>query len=462
MTIQDIDLAERPGPKYRAIADALAAQIADGSLAAGAQLPTHRELAWKLGVTVGTVSRAYAEIARRGLLSGEIGRGSYVRTGPRVEDLPSGAVTKPGIINLSHNFPSPGAERAALARTLAEMAANPDTAALLDYQPEAGLAAHRMAGAAWIGRQGWAVDPARIVITAGGQHAILTVFASLTRPGDRIVTEALSYQGIKPAITQLGLRAEGLAMDENGLIPKAFERAARSGGVRALYCMPTLHNPTTATLPEDRRRDIAAIALRHGIAIVEDDIYGPFHGGPPLTPLTAFAGELGYYLTSLSKTVAPGLRTGYVLAPADRVENVSTAVRASCWMAPPLMAEIATRWITDGTAERVLESHKTAAAERQAIAARILPGAVYLSPPGSLHLWLDLPEPWRAGDFVAAMRDQGVAIAAAETFAIGRASAPHAVRVCLGTPHRIADLETGLTRIAAALGNPTAPAMMQV
>ena len=462
MTIQDIDLAERPGPKYRAIADALAAQIADGTLAAGTQLPTHRDLAWKLGVTVGTVSRAYAEIARRGLVSGEIGRGSYVRTGARAEDLPHEAAGSPGIINLSHNFPSPGAERAALAQTLAEMAANPGSGALLDYQPEAGLAAHRAAGAAWIGRHGWDVDPARVIVTAGAQHAILTVFASLTRPGDRIVTEALSYQGIKPAITQLGLRAEGLAMDEHGLIPEAFERTARSGGIRALYCMPTLHNPTTATLPEERRQEIASIALRFGIAVVEDDIYGPFHEGPAMTPLAALAGEQGYYLTSLSKTVAPGLRTGYVVAPAGRVENVSTAVRASCWMAPPLMAEIATRWISDGTADRVLDSHKAAAAERQVLARRILAGADYRTPPGSLHLWLELPEPWRAVDFVAAMRDQGVAIAAAETFAIGRGSAPHAVRVCLGMPHRIADLETGLTRISAALANPTAPAMMQV
>ncbi|MDA0663006.1 MAG: PLP-dependent aminotransferase family protein, partial [Proteobacteria bacterium] len=372
MTIQDIDLAERPGPKYRAIADALAAQIADGTLAAGTQLPTHRDLAWKLGVTVGTVSRAYAEIARRGLVSGEIGRGSYVRTGARAEDLPHEAAGSPGIINLSHNFPSPGAERAALAQTLAEMAANPGSGALLDYQPEAGLAAHRAAGAAWIGRHGWDVDPARVIVTAGAQHAILTVFASLTRPGDRIVTEALSYQGIKPAITQLGLRAEGLAMDEHGLIPEAFERTARSGGIRALYCMPTLHNPTTATLPEERRQEIASIALRFGIAVVEDDIYGPFHEGPAMTPLAALAGEQGYYLTSLSKTVAPGLRTGYVVAPAGRVENVSTAVRASCWMAPPLMAEIATRWISDGTADRVLDSHKAAAAERQVLARRIL------------------------------------------------------------------------------------------
>lgn len=462
MTISEIDLTVRRGPKYRAIADALTEQIADGTLSAGTRLPTHRDLAWKLGVTVGTVSRAYAEISRRGLINGEIGRGSYVRGRSKAEDLPRALQPASGIINLSHNFPSPGAEHQALALTLAEMARDDSSGAFLDYQPEAGLESHRTAGAAWIGRQGWKVDPSHIVLTAGAQHAILTVLASLTRPGDRILSEALSYQGIKPAITQLGLRAEGLTMDEDGLIPDAFEQAAQAGNIRALYCMPTLHNPTTSTLPEERRHAIAAIAIRYGVAIIEDDIYGPFYKGPPLTPLAALAGEQGYYLTSLSKTVAPGLRTGFVVAPPSKVENIAAAVRASCWMAPPLMAEISTRWISDGTADRILESHKTAAAERRIRAGRILAGADYLAPPGSLHLWLELPEPWRAADFVATMRDQGVAIAAAETFAIGRANAPHAVRVCLGMPHRIEDMETGLDRIAAALGNPTAPSNMQV
>jgi DNA-binding transcriptional MocR family regulator len=227
--------------------------------------------------------------------------------------------------------------------------------------------------------------------------------------------------------------------------------------------MPTLHNPTTSTMPEARRREIAEIAVRYSVPLIEDDIYSGFYEDADLPPLAALAEGFGYYLTSLSKTVAPGLRTGFVVAPdAAAAERVAAAVRASCWMAPPLLAEISARWITDGTALRVLENHRQSASERRALARRILGNADYHAPPGSLHVWLNLPEPWRAGDFVATLRDQGVAIAAAETFAIGRASAPHAVRVCLGTPHRIADLETGLTRIAEALGNPTAPAIMKV
>lgn len=463
MTILDIDLNRRTGPKYRAIADSLAGQIAEGSLPPGTRLPPHRELAWKLGVTVGTVSRAYAEMTRRGLLNGEVGRGSFVRAEPVVEDIPHLRIHPGGLIDLSLNFPTPGAEREALAATLVAMAGDAATGALLDYQPEVGLERHRRAGARWIAAGERPVDPDRVVVTAGAQHAIMTVLATLTRPGDRIATEALSYQGIKPIVTQLGLRAEGLAMDQDGLLPDDFERAARDGNIRALYCLPTLHNPTTATMPETRRREIAAIAVRHEVPVLEDDIYRAFYEGIDLPSLAMLAGRFGYHITSMSKTVAPGLRTGYVIAPDDAMaERIGGTLRASCWMAPPLLAEVSARWIEDGTALRILENHRESAAARRVLARRILGNADYLVPAGSLHVWLNLPEPWRAGDFVAAMRDRGVAIAAAETFAIGRASAPHAVRICLGTPPRIEDLETGLSRIAEGLGNPTAPSVMQV
>ncbi len=237
-------------------------------------------------------------------------------------------------------------------------------------------------------------------------------------------------------------------------------RAARDGGVRALYCMASMHNPTTATMSETRRRDIAAIALNHGIAVIEDDIYGAFQN--PVRPLSDHAGARGYYLTGLSKTVAPGLRIGYIVAPVDKVDALGASVRASCWMAPPLMAELASRWIASGMADTIMASHRRSATDRQALAQNILKGADFQSPPGSLHLWLHLPEPWRAGEFVAAMRQQGVAIAAAETFAIGRGSVPHSVRICLGAPRQVDDLETGLRRIAETLENPATPLPIRV
>lgn len=452
MTILDVDLAGRSGPKYRAIADALADAIADGSLAPGDRLPTQRDLAWKLGVTVGTVSRAYAEIERRGLLSGEIGRGTFVRAGPVAEDLPLRRFEESAeTIDLTLNFPAPGCERSAIARTLRDMADDPALCGLLDYQPDSGLPAHRAAGAAWIERRGLTAPPHQVIVTAGAQHAILATLAALSRPGDRLLTERLSYQGIKPAAAMLGLRLDAAAMDHEGLTPDGIERAAGETGARLLYCTPTLQNPTAATMSDTRKQAIADVATRHDLTIIEDDIYGHLLDAPGPLPLAAFAPDCAIYLTSLSKAVAPGLRIGYAVAPQPLVERLGAAVRASCWMATPLAAEIATRWITDGTADEILRDHRQSSERRRRLAEAKLQGFSFVAPPGSLHVWLELPEPWRAAEFVAAAQGKGVNIAPAETFAVGRGSIPHAVRICLGTPRDEAALSRGLDILVSLL-----------
>lgn len=462
MTIVNVDFEKSSGPKYRVIAAALSEAIADGRLSAGARLPTQRELAWQLGVTVGTVSRAYAEIERRGLLSGEIGRGTYVRSGPPTQDLPMRPVVPAAMIDLTLNFPAPGDERIALGKALSDIAEDPRHGMLMDYQPDTGLAAHRAAGAAWIGRRGWPVDPNEVVVTAGAQHGIVASLAALTRPGDRILTEALTYQGIKPASSMLGLRLDGVSMDAEGLRPDALEKAIRETGARLLYCMPILHNPTTISMSEQRKKDIAAIAVEHDLTIIEDDIYGILLDRPGPKPLAMYAPNNTIYVTSLSKAIAPGLRIGFVVPPEGSVERIGAAVRASCWMAAPLMAEVAARWIADGTADQILENHRIVAEARRLRAVSYLEGLDVDAPAGSLHLWLHLPEPWRAAEFVTVARKQGVAVAPAETFAVGRGNVPHSVRICLGTPRDEATLDAGLAMISDILKNADASLAMIV
>lgn len=462
MTILNLRIENRPGPKYRAIAAALAEAISEGTLAPGDKLPTQRDLAWQLGVTVGTVSRAYAEIERRGLLSGEIGRGTYVRKGSALSDLPMRPRAPEELIDLTLNFPAPGSEREMLKAALAAISSDPRSGELMDYQPDAGLPAHRAAGAAWIARRGWQVEPDNVIVSAGAQHGILSSLAALTRPGDRILTERLTYQGVKPASSMLGLRLEGLPMDEEGLNPEAFERAVGETGARILYCMPTLHNPTTVTMSEARKKEIAAIAMQHDVLIIEDDIYGILLKAPGPAPLACYAPQNTIYVTSLSKAIAPGLRIGYVVPPANIVEHIGSAVRASCWMAAPLMAEVATRWILEGQADAILDNHRMVAETRRLRAVSILEGATIDAPTGSLHVWLHLPDPWRAAEFVDVCRKRGVAVASAETFAVGRGDIPHAVRICLGTPREEAILDAGLNVVAELLSNADASLSMIV
>ena len=443
-------LEGRIGPRYIAIAEALAEDMSAGRFAAGERLPTHRDLAWRLGVTVGTVSRAYAEAQRRGLVSGEVGRGTFVRAAmPReAQVMAAPGETEPGFIDLNFNFPPSGGEDQALRATLSALATAPESANLLRYQSHAGLPAHRAAASQWLARGGLDAPPERIAITAGAQHAILVTFAALTRPGDRILTEALTYPGVQLAARMLGLRLDGLPLDGEGLLPEAFETACRNNDVKALYCIPTLQNPTTVTLPEARRRAIAEIATRYGVAIVEDDIFRLMTPEAP-PPISNFAPERGYFLTSLSKTTAPGLRIGFVAAPEGGFDKITAALRTTCWMATPLTAEIAARWIRDGTAARILQTRRAEMSARRRQVLTALRGHRVECPDGSLHIWLHLPEPWRSADFTAEARRRGVGVTPAEAFAVGRSHLTHAVRLCHGAP---ASRET-LDRALAVVGD---------
>jgi DNA-binding transcriptional MocR family regulator len=443
-------LADYRGPRYRAIAEALAEDVRRGALAAGARLPTHRDLAWRLKVTVGTVSRAYAEAERRGLIAGEVGRGTFVRL-PVLPPLRFHAEPPSAdFIDLSVHRPRAADEATLLAEALRQLAGAGELAALMEYQPHAGRAAERAAGARWIERSGGlAASPGQVVVTASGQHAMATILAAVTEPGDTLAVEALTYPGIRAAASLFHLKVVPLALDEHGLVPAALAAACRNGRVRAAYVLPTLHNPTTAVMPLERRRALAEVAMRHEVMLIEDDVYG-FLLEAPLPPLASLAPQHAFYLTSTSKSFVPALRVGYAHCPAAFVERVADAIRATTYTAPPLMARIASRWIEDGTGERLVAEKRAEAARRQALARRFFAEQTYRTHPAAAHLWLTLPEPWRAEEFAAAVRHRGVGVTPAAAFAAGR-HIPNAVRVCIGAPASLAELERGLERLVEVL-----------
>src|ERR1700731_3403793 len=355
------DLERFAGPRYRAIAEALAADIREGWLTPGTPLPTHRDLAWRLRVTIGTVSRAYAEAERRGLIAGEVGRGTFVRPPAGAAAIMPGDILgetrDPDFIDLTINRPCAAGEGAAMAAALVRLAAETDLATLLDYQAPAGRREGRVAGATFLQKCGVATTPEQVVATAGGQHAMFCVIGALTRPGDTLAVEALTYPGLRALASLLHLRLTPITLDEEGLIPEALDAACRAAPVRALYTMPTLHNPTTRTMPVTRREALAEVARRHDLALIEDDVYG-FLLDAPLPPLVHFAPERAFYITSASKSLMPALRIGFVHAPKAQVEPIAAAVRDTIYSAPPLMARIAARWIADGTAERLAEEKR--------------------------------------------------------------------------------------------------------
>lgn len=454
MTIWLPQIENGATPLYLAIADALQRDLESGVLSAGTRLPTHRDLAEYLGVTVGTVSRAYAEAGRRGLTNGEVGRGTFVR-GAAIEDhgwAAAPASEAGGVIDLSLATPwvIPG-EGDLLAKTLREIADERSLDGLLRYDPESATLAQRTAAAAWITRTGMTATPEQTIVTVGAQHSMTVLFSTLLRPGDTVLVGELTYPGMKGIAQMLGLRIRGVAMDEEGLLPDALDVACHESTPKALYCVPTIQNPTGAIMSQERRKEIARVARSHDLLIVEDDVHAFLLDSAP-RPLSLAAPERSIHLSTISKSVTFGLRTGFIVAPEPLVERIRAGVRSTIWMPSPLTTELTARWLQDGTADHIAAIKREEVRARNALVREVLGSRYDLSGhEAALHFWLRLPEPWRSDECVGQARQRGVLVAGAEAFAVGRGDVPHAVRVCIGSVPRREDLKRGLEILGEVL-----------
>ena len=435
-------LTHRSGPTVRRLLEDLEETIREGRLEPGDRLPPHRELADSLGLSVGTVSRAYTLAKEQGLITGTVGRGTFVAAA-------GDAVPEPeGEIDLTQNFIrwDPGES---VARLLSAAIRDlTDVRTLMEaYTEPAGRFDHRQAAARWTERRDLAASADQMILTSGAQHGMFAALAALTQPGDTIATESVSYPGIKTIAAQLQLRLAGLPMDTEGLLPEALDRLCASEPVRVLYTIPTIQNPTGALMSEDRRETIADIARRRKITILEDDIYSFLVDRPP-PPIAAFAPERSYLVTSLSKSVFPGLRLGFVVCPPGTAGAVADKVRLSVLTVSPLSAAIGTGWLEDGTAERIMAWKRAEVRWRWRMATEFL-GLPENNGYAAAHLWLSLPGSMAPRDFVARVRSRGVLLASAEAFAVDEAAAPRAVRICLGGPGSRARLQRALETVKA-------------
>ncbi|MGI9507740.1 MAG: PLP-dependent aminotransferase family protein, partial [Geminicoccaceae bacterium] len=378
MTIWCPDLSIHPGPRYKALAEAIDNAIGDGELEPGRKLPPQRDLAYRLGVTVGTVSRAYALAEQRGLVRGEVGRGTFVHSAETGKSFRNPVVDGDSdLIKLTVNTQPDISIQQKVANGLNMLAnARPPVGELMNYTPRVGLDPHRDAAARWASRVGVTFLPERTLITGGAHQAIAVALSGLAKPGETVLCEQLVYSGFKRVATRLGLKLRGVALDQEGLCPDALEAAARDSDAKVLLSNPTIHNPTTSTMSETRRQAIAACLERHDLILVEDDVYGQLEQDRP-PPLVALAPERTVYITTASKIVAPNLRFGVLIAPArlfDRLADAQSDLFLTC---PTLMAALFTQWLDDGTAEQLIGRQRAEAAARQTLAAECLEGISY-------------------------------------------------------------------------------------
>ncbi|MCK0197223.1 PLP-dependent aminotransferase family protein [Ancylobacter sp. 6x-1] len=463
------DLSRSDRPRYVALADAIAEDVTAGRLAAGDRLPPQRALAKALDIDFTTVARGYVEAQKRGLVESRVGQGTFVLRQRREPPRPVG----PAMVDLTMNLPPEPDDPVLLQRMqqgLAEVGR--DLVGLLRYQSFGGAPADKAAALGWLGRRGLAPAPERVFVTPGAHAALLGILTLLAKPGEVVLCEALTYPGLRALAARLRLDLVGLPMDEEGIVPDALAQACRALRPRALYLNPTLHNPTTLTLPAPRREALAEVVRGHGVPLIEDDAYGfiPPEGPPPFA---ALAPELTWHVAGLAKCIGAGLRAAYVVAPEARAGWPFAAVlRAGNVMASPLTVALATRWIEDGTADALLRFIREESAARQKIAAEVLAQAQL--PPGSVradplafNLWLELPQPWSRAAFAQHMQASGGQATGGQGGAIGVVGSdvfaadgrpPEAVRICLGGPVDRATLRGALDYMAHTLADSPAAA----
>lgn len=432
MSIIGNALANGQGPKYLRLALALQSAIQSGAIAQGAKLLPHRVFADALAVTPGTVSRAYSELERLGLVVARVGDGTYVhsRQQERVRDAGfRNFVDAPALCHdMSRNMHIPGQEAALLARDLAQLSQSPRALQeLMLYTPDTGLPHHRQAGARWLAHGEFAPSADQVLCVNGSQHGLLCALMALVRPGDTLVTEQLTYPGLAGLARFLGIKLIDVAMDDEGVVPESLEDACRANRVTAMYCTPTIQNPTTAVMSPARRRAIASICREHNLMVIEDETHGVLMEDRPL-PLSYFAPERSVLISSLSKAVAAGLRAGFLHVPAPLVSRQAAAIRASSWMAAPLGLEIASRWIEDGTARALLRQQIAEIERRKALVSNLLEGLNYRTHDHSPHFWIEVPAPWRSAEVEHHLRRRHHLISIAEAFSVGRGAVPHFVR----------------------------------
>lgn len=441
------------GPaRYVQLADAIAEAIANGTLQDGARLPPQRKLADRLGIDFTTVSRGYVEARQRGLVNSHVGRGTFV-IGTKPAD-PQREQRRHADVDLTMNLPPEPNDPTLLARM--EAGVQTVTANLLDllrYQSSTGSQIDKEAASTWLSLRGLVPSLDRLAVTPGAHPTILAILMSLTKPGDVVLSEDVTYPGIRSICARLNLRLLGLPSDAEGIDPAALEAAIADHQPKALYLNPTLNNPTTRTISLSRRQSIADVIISHGLPLIEDDAYGFIPPHPP-APLASFAPDLVWHIGGLAKCIGAGLRLAYTVAPnSHAARELAHQIKIISVMPSPLMMALATRWIIDGTADSIRRFVREETQARQAIASQALDMFHFESAPYAFNVWLHLPEGITRAEIIGRMTGTGVGIMPSDAFTVS-GSPTEAIRVCLGGQIQRNQLRDALGLLAYLISSP--------
>ncbi|WP_281083128.1 PLP-dependent aminotransferase family protein [Klebsiella quasivariicola] len=418
--------------RYKAVVDRYAQAIRSGQLPAGSRLPTHRTLAAGERLSLATATRVYRELEEMGLVSGETGRGTFVRdlSLPPGHGVDQQAVAA-DVVDLNFNYPSLPEQGDALREALRQLAMAGDIDSHLRYQPHAGRFAEREIIARHLTCQHFAPDAENVLIVNGAQHGLAVTVMGLLRPGDVVAVDALTYSGFKVLAALYHLELAAIPCRPEGPDLQALHTLCQQRRVRAGYTMPTLHNPLGWVLNAGQRQALADLARQHDLLIIEDAAYARLVSRPP-PPVVSYAPERTVYVTGFSKNIATGLRVGVVISPPRYRPEIERAIRATTWNTPTLLSSLICAWIEDGTVARFEMQKRQDARQRQQVAREVLCGLPVVSHPDSYFVWLPLGEESRADRLANALMERRISVSTAEPFCVS-ATIPQALRIALGS-----------------------------
>lgn len=419
-----------PTPKYLRIAADIAQQIDTQVLKTGQKLPTHRQLAQRYATTTVTISKAYQELIKQQRIESFVGKGSFVKQPPSITNVIM-ANQDHSEANLSILQPINLGQNSLLSHQLTLIAQTKSHGLFDTYVENSGHDAHKQTGIKWC--QHYTdidIHPDQVLLANGAQNALFSLLQQLVEPGDAVAVETFTYPGIISIAQQLGINLVGIGLDHAGICPEKLERAIIEKNIKAAVVIPSHQNPCGITMPAQRRYEIAEVIKKHGIFLIEDDIYA-FLNPERLPAISHLAPEQCFYLSSLSKAVSPGLRCAYMIVPTPWVETMNVMTRASLWMPPPLMFELASRLIEHGQAFELAKYQKNSAAKRQQLATRCLTQFTLHREPNSFHVWAKLPTHWNAHQFYLAAKQTNITVNASKHFCVSEDDYIDAIRISL-------------------------------
>ena len=416
--LDNVDLKKSPHSIHQTLYQQIESAIENGALKAGEKLPTHRRLAEKLSIAVATVTKVYKLAEANGLINARIGKGTFVSTCPvSPQEI---TATNVQCINLSIIKPQVSLGESALKEQLQLLSEQNQLSDLMDYNTEGGSLTDIQTAKHWLMSQGLSITDRNVSICSGAQHGLMLLMNTLTEVGDSIAVECLCYPGIIALANQFGRKLIPIDIDEEGMIPSKLNNAIDAYNIKLVIVVASQQNPTTSVMSVKRRKAIAKIINKHNCWLIDDDVYGFLN--PELPEISSFCPLRSFYLTSLSKSLFPGLRVGYITYPSGMQHRINAAIRNTIWMPSPLTLALASKLIFSGQANKIQEKQEEVSTQRQKIAVRILKPFSIKSQINSFHLWLNLPKNWTSDSFTLACKNNGVLVSSDNSFSVSHRS----------------------------------------